>query len=167
MLSGLENALISELTSKLILDTVFSKLVYYKNEKGDILALDELEQPFLDLENQIFKNRRPPKILTEQDVCVFVYLDDTRNFSVKSRKIKTVWIKVGFLVHENCSVTNIGIRESAMISRIQYIAEKTDFKSAIGKCKCEKPVKLNGLPTQWNGYEIPIKMDGWFSYVRG
>lgn len=162
MLYGLENALISELTSKLITDKVFNKIVYYKNEKGDILELSDLEQPFVQLENQIFKNRRPPKTLKEQDICVFVYLDDTRNFSVKSNKIKTVWIKVGFIVHENCSVTNVGIRESAMISRIQYIAERTQFKNAIGKCKCEKPIKLNGLPIQWNGYEIPIKMDGWF-----
>lgn len=162
MLYGLENALISELTSKLITDEVFNKIVYYKNEKGDILELSDLEQPFVQLENQIFKNRRPPKTLKEQDICVFVYLDDTRNFSVKSNKIKTVWIKVGFIVHENCSVTNVGIRESAMISRIQYIAERTQFKNAIGKCKCEKPIKLNGLPIQWNGYEIPIKMDGWF-----
>lgn len=162
MLYGLENKLISEVTSKLIMDNIFNKLVYYKFETGDIKIFPDLEMPYVALKNQIFKNRRPSKILTEQDVCVFIYLDDTRNFDVRSRKIKTVWIKIGFLVHEKCSVTNNGIRESAMISRIQYLMEKTDFKYAIGKCKCEKPIKLNGLPIEWNGYEIPVKLDGWF-----
>ena len=162
MLYGLENNLISELASKLILDEGFSKLVFYKNENGDILNLPDLDEPFTQLKDQIFKNRRPPKVLKEQDVCVFIYLDDSRNFSVRSNKIKTVWIKVGFLVHQNCSVTDNGVRESAMISRIQYISERTEFKNAIGRCKCEKPIKLNALPIQWNGYEIPIKIDGWF-----
>lgn len=162
MLYGLENRMISEITSKLILDNVFNKMVFYKFETSDITKLPDLEYPFDQLKNQIFKDRRPSKILKEQDVCVFIYLDDSRNFSVRSNKIKTVWIKVGFIVHQKCSVTESGIRESAMISRIQYLMERTEFKYAIGRCKCEKPIKLNGLPVGWNGYEIAVKLDGWF-----
>lgn len=162
MLYGLENGMISEIVSKLMLDTQFNKLVYYKNETDNIFDLPDLENPFLDLKNQIFKNRRPDKILKDDDVCVFIYLDDTRNFSVRSNKIKTVWIKIGLICHKNCSKTEIGLREAAMISRIQYLMERTEFQSAIGRNKCERPVKLNGLPINWNGYEISVKLDGWF-----
>lgn len=160
ILYGLENKMMSEVLSTLMLDNEFNKLVYYKFEKGDILKLPDLEEPFTQLKEQMFKNRRPMKNLTEDDVCVFIYLDDDRN-RVRSKKIKTVWIKIGFIVHENCSKTQNGVREVSMIHRIIEIMESTQFNSAIGKCKCEKPGKLYGLPYQWNGYEISIRLDGW------
>ena len=160
MLCGLENYMMSEIYSKLIMDNDFNKLVYYKNENGDILNLPDLENPFVQLNNQVFQNRRPSKVLEEQDVCVFIYLDDFRN-KPTNRKIKTVWIKVGFIVHEQCSKTSNGVREVALISSIQDVIKKSNFQSAIGKCKVERPTKLNGLPFNWNGYEIAIKLDGW------
>lgn len=160
MLCGLGNYFMSELTNKLITDNRFNKLVYYKNEKGNILELPELDDPFEQLKEQVFNDRRPSKVLEKQDVCVFIYLDDNSNISATDRRIKTVYIRVGFVVHNNCSKTGVGIRESAMISEIQRIVEESRFKYSIGKCKAERPIRLNGLPFSWNGYEMRIKMDG-------
>ena len=55
-----------------------------------------------------------------QDVCVFIHLDDIRNYSARSNKIKTIWINVGFIVHQSCSTTINGSREVAIISAIAH-----------------------------------------------
>ncbi|MGL5191667.1 MAG: hypothetical protein ACRC7S_18660 [Cetobacterium sp.] len=158
-LYGLGNYILSELMTKLIMDKDFNKFVYYKDKK-DVLSQPDLDNPFVQLKGQIFKNRRPVKVLTEEDVCIFAYLDDVRNYEAKSKKIKTVWINVSFLVHGNLSDTEHGLREIALISAIEKVVEKGVFQSSLGKVEVERVRSLQGVPYEWNGYNLTIKCDG-------
>lgn len=159
-LYGLTNHLISELRIKLIMDNDFNKLVYYKDDDSDIFSLPELENPFEQLNNQVFKNRRPKKVLDKQDVLVFIYLKRIKRDGYKTNKANTIWINVGLLVHENCSNTLNGEREYSIISAIEKIAETSDFQSALGKCSYEGSELLNGIPFEWNGYVSTLRFDG-------
>ena len=158
-LYGLGNYILSELMTKLIMDKDFNKLVYFKYE-DDIFSQPDLDNPFVQLKDQIFKNRRPVKILTEEDVCIFAHLDDIRNYEAKSKKIKTVWIDISFLVHNNLSQTNHGLREIALISAIEKVVERGVFQSSLGAVEVERIRALNGVPYEWNGYSVMIKCDG-------
>ena len=81
-LYGLGNYLMSEITVKLLNNKEFTKFVYYKDVSNkDILGLPDLDNPAIMLKNQIFRSRRTPKILEKQDVCVFMYLDNLRNYN--------------------------------------------------------------------------------------
>ena len=160
-LYGLGNYILSELSTKLICDNDFNKFVYYKNEKeNDILSMPNLDNPFVQLKSQFFKNRRPVKTLVEEDVCVFIYLDDIRNQNAKSKKIKTIWLRVSFLVHSNLSETQNGVREVALISAIEKIVERSEFQKTLGEVEVERIKALQGLPYEWNGYEVLVKCDG-------
>lgn len=159
-LYGLGNYLISEICTKLVSDKDFNKFVFYKDDY-EVLDKPDLDNPFVELKGQVFKNRRPKKVLEEQDVCVFVYLDDVRNQNAQSKKIKTVWIRVSFIVHEQCSDTIHGLREVALISAIEKVIERSKFQKTIsGSMSVERVNKLNGLPFEWNGYEVIVKCNG-------
>ncbi|MGL5718479.1 MAG: hypothetical protein ACRCX2_36080 [Paraclostridium sp.] len=158
-LYGLGNYILSELMTKLIMDKDFNKFVYYKDKK-DVLSQPDLDNPFVQLKGQIYKNRRPVKILTEEEVCVFAYLDDVRNYEAKSKKIKTVWINISFLVHNNLSETDYGVREIALISAIEKVVENGMFQSSLGNVEIERVRSLQGLPYEWNGYSVIVKCDG-------
>ena len=160
-LYGLANYLMSEIIVRLLNNKEFTKFVYYKEVSDkDILSLPDLNNPAIMLKNQIFRNRRTPKILEEQDVCVFMYLDDMRNYSARNNKIKTIWINIGFIVHQSCSSTINGSREVAIISAIEKALDSATFSKAIGICQVERAIPLSGLPYEWNGYEVSIKLDG-------
>ena len=160
-LYGLANYLMSEIIIRLLNNKEFTKFVYYKNiSNKDILSLPDLDSPAIKLKNQIFRNRRTPKILNKQDVCVFMYLDDMRNYTARNNKIKTIWINVGFVVHESCSPTLNGSREVAIISAIEKALDSMEFSKAIGECRVERAIPLSGIPYEWNGYEVSIKLDG-------
>jgi len=160
-LYGLANYLMSEITVKLLNNKEFTKFVYYKDiSNKDILSLPDLDNPALMLKNQIFRGRRTPKILEKQDVCVFMCLDDIRNYTARSNKIKTIWIRIGFIVHQNCSNTLNGTREIAIISAIEKALSNMSFSKAIGVCEVDRVIPLSGLPFEWNGYEVSVKLDG-------
>ena len=163
-LYGLANYLMSEIAVRLLNNKEFTKFVYYKDiSNKDILSLPDVENPSVALKNQIFRNRRSPKILEEQDVCVFMYLDDMRNRSAKTHNIKTIWINIGFVVHQSCSSTLNGSREVAIISAIEKALDNMKFSKAIGTCELERVIPLAGIPFEWNGYEITLKLDGFTS----
>lgn len=159
-LYGLSNYLMSELTTKLMMDDDFSKLVFYKDEDGDVLSLEGLDNPFIQLKGQVFQNRRPQKTLDKQDVLVFIYLKKIKRDGIKTHKANTVWINIGVLVHENCSKIENGVRENAIISAIEKVVEDSNFQSSIGNCSFESADLLAGIPFEWNGYVCSIKFDG-------
>ena len=160
-LYGLANYLMSEIVIKLLNSKEFTKFVYYKDVSNkDILSLPDLDNPALMLKNQIFRNRRSPKILEGQDVCVFISLDDIRNYGAKNKKIKTIWIKIGFVVHQSCSSTINGSREVAIISAIEKALDGETFSKAIGSCEVDRTIPLAGIPYEWNAYQVSVKLDG-------
>ena len=164
-LYGLGNYLMTEIVARLLNNKEFTKFVYYKNVSDeDILTLPDLDNPVAMLKDQFFRNRRSPKILEEQDVTVFIYLDDMKNSTTKSNRIKTLWINIGLIVHESCSDTLNGSREVAIISAIEKALSNMTFSKALGVCEVERVIKLNGIPFEWNGYEVSLRLDG-FSEV--
>ena len=88
-LYGLGNVIVSDVLTRLITNPDFYKLVYYKDvdEEGeDILSMPDLEDPVSALyKKQVWLHRRPDKVLHNQDVNVFITLEDFRNESAKNQ----------------------------------------------------------------------------------
>lgn len=168
-LYGLPNYLITEMATKLMLHPDFYKFVHYKdiNENGeDILEQPDLDSPIEILsqgkreDRQVFLNRRPDKILHGQDVNIFIYFDDMKNYTAKSKRIKTVSIKIGILIHEQCLATPNGSRDICIISAIESILEGSKFVKGLGTCEVVRANQLFGLPVEYTGYEMLCHIDG-------
>lgn len=161
-LYGLSNEIMNELAIKLMTHDEFSKFVYHKDKcNEDILSLPELEDPIgLLNKKQVFINRRSPIVLNESNVVAFIYIKRIRNDSAKSKKIKTIWVNVGFLVHMDCSTTLNGNREAALLSAIEDCLDNNKFNKGLGICEVEDSIPINGLPIEWSGYDVICKIDG-------
>ena len=163
-LYGLGNVVISEVATRLMTNPDFYKFVYYKDvdEDGeDILSMPDLEDPVDTLyRKQVWLHRRPDKVLHNQDVNVFITLDDFRNESAKTQDIKTMIFKVAVLVHKECLLTPNGSRDIALLSCISDIVEKDDYFRTLGKCSVYRVNHLFGLNTEYSGYEIICRVDG-------
>lgn len=168
-LYGLPNYLITEIATKLMLNPEFYKFVYYKDIRDD--GEDILKQPDLDSpieilsqgksENrQVFLNRRPNKVLYNQDVNVFIFFDDMKNYTSKSKRIKTVSIKIGVLINERCLPTPNGSRDICLVSAIENALEGAKFMKGLGTCEVVRVNPLFGLPVEYSGYEILCNIDG-------
>ena len=71
-----------------------------------------------------------------------------------------MWINIGFVTHQSCSNTINGSREVAIISAIEKALDGMTFSKAICVCEVDRVIPLSGIPFEWNGYEISIKLDG-------
>ena len=163
-LYGLGNVIISEIVTRLMLNSDFNKLVYYKDvdEDGeDILSMPDLDDPVDELyKKQVWLHKRPDKVLHEQDVNVFVTLEDFRNESAKSSNIKTMTFKIAILVHKNCLLTPNGSRDIALLCCISDIIENDAYFKGLGDCKVYRVNHLFGINLEYSGYEIKCKVDG-------
>lgn len=163
-LYGLGNVIVSEIATRLMTNSDFNKLVYYKDvdEDGeDILSMPDLEDPVSELyRKQVWLHRRPDKVLHNQDVNVFITLGDFRNESAKNKDIKTMTFTVAVLVHKECLLTPNGSRDIALLCCISDIIEKDDYFKGLGDCKVYRVNHLFGLNLEYSGYEIICKVDG-------
>lgn len=166
-LYGLSNYIITEMAVKLMTHSEFSKFVYYKdiNEDGEsILDMPDLESPIEELTKkdtrQVFLHRRPDKILHRQDVNVFIHFDDQKNYKTKNRSLKTVYIKIGLLLHENCLYTPNGGRDVCILSAIEDALDGEKFVRGLGVCEIERINPLYGIPVEYSGFEVLCRIDG-------
>ena len=163
-LYGLGNVIISEVANRLMTNSDFNKLVYYKDidEDGeDILSMPDLEDPVTELyKKQVWVHRRPDKVLHEQDVNVFITLDDFRNDSAKDTSIKTMTFTVSVLVHKECLATPNGMRDIALLCCVSDIIEKDRYFKGLGRCNVYRINHLLELSTGYSGYEIICRVDG-------
>ncbi|MGL5650042.1 MAG: hypothetical protein ACRDDY_19605 [Clostridium sp.] len=161
-LYGMSNQIISEMIMRLMTDEVFYKFVYYKDTHDeDILSMPDLDDPVSELYNkQVWLHRRPKKILHEQDVNVFLTLEDMRNETAKNKDIKTMAFKIGILVHENCLTTANGSRDIAILERVQYLIENDAYFSGLGECRVNRVNHLFGLGIEYSGFDVIFKIDG-------
>ena len=163
-LYGLGNVIVSDVLTRLITNPDFYKLVYYKDvdEEGeDILSMPDLEDPVSALyKKQVWLHRRPDKVLHNQDVNVFITLEDFRNESAKNPNIKTMTFKVAVLVHKECLSTPNGSRDIALLCCISDIVENDDYFKGLGRCSVYRVNHLFGLGMEYSGYEIICRVDG-------
>ena len=163
-LYGLGNIVMSDIATRLMTNSDFNKLVYYKDidEDGeDILSQPDLENPVEKLyKKQVWLHRRPDKILHDKDVNIFITLDDFRNESSMNTNIKTLTFKIMILVHKDCLLTPNGLRDVALLCSISDIIEKDDYFKGLGKCNVYRVNQLYGLNTEYSGYEVVCKVDG-------
>lgn len=168
-LYGLPNYLVTEIATKLMLHPEFYKFVHYKDidETGDdILSQPDLDSPIETLsqgemsKRSVFLNRRPDKILHEQGVNVFIYFDDMRNYTSNTRRIKTVFIKIGILLHEQCMKTPNGSRDICIVSAVEKILEGSKYVRGLGTLQVERVNPLFGIPVEYSGYELLCGIDG-------
>ena len=163
-LYGLGNVIMSEISTRLMTNPDFYKLVYYKDvdEDGeDILSMPDLEDPVSMLyKKQVWLHRRPDKVLHNQDINVFITLDDFRNNSARNQNIKSMVFKIAVLVHKECLLTPNGSRDIALLSCVSDIVETDDYFKGLGKCSVYRVNHLFGLSMEYSGYEIICKIDG-------
>lgn len=163
-LYGLGNVIISEVLTRLITNPDFYKLVYYKDvdEEGeDILSMPDLDNPVGELyKKQVWLHKRPDKVLHNQDVNVFITLDDFRNESAKNPNIKTMTFKVAILVHKECLLTPNGSRDIALLCCVSDIVENDDYFRGLGRCSVYRVNHLLGLGMEYSGYEVTCRIDG-------
>lgn len=164
MLVGLPNRIMNQMCAELMANQDFAKFVYYKEEDGDILELANLENPHKLLKNnQVFINRKIPKLLLEYDVNVFMTLSRWRSYTTlkktMSKTIDEVTIKVVILMQQTCIQTENGNRDVALVSIIKDIVEKSDL-NGLGKCSVEDVAELYALPPEYHGFEMFIKVHG-------
>lgn len=169
-LYGLANYIISELAMKLMTNKDFYKFVYYKDKDKNnesILNMPDLDNPIETLTGhginqkcQVFLNKRPDKVLFEEDVCVFIYFDDQKNYNFSTKKAKTVSIKVGVLIHDRCTSTPHGARDICILSAIENALDGQKFIKGIGTCKVDRITPLYGLPFEYTGHEVLCEIDG-------
>ena len=123
--------------------------------------MPDLEDPVSQLyRKQVWLHRRPDKVLHEQDVNVFITLNDFRNESAKNPNIKTITFTVSALVHKECLLTPNGSRDIALLCCIEDIIEKDDYFKGLGRCNVYRVNHLFGLGLEYSGYEIICKVDG-------
>lgn len=161
-LYGMANQILSEMVMRLMTDEDFYKFVYYKEVSDrDILSMPSLDDPVSELYNkQVWLHRRPKKVLHEQDVNVFLTLEDMRNETAKTKEIKTMTFKVGILVHESCLTTANGSRDIALLDRVEYLIENDAYFNGLGECRVNRVNHLFGLGIEYSGFEVVFKIDG-------
>lgn len=163
-LYGLGNIIMSEISTRLMINPDFYKFVYYKDvdENGeDILSMPDLDDPVGELyKKQVWLHRRPDKVLHNQDINVFLTLEDFRNESAKNPNIKTITFKIAILVHKECLLTPNGSRDIALLSCVSDIVETDDYFKGLGRCKVHRVNHLFGLGVEYSGYEIICRIDG-------
>ncbi len=161
-LYGMGNQIISEMIARLMTNEDFYKFVYYKEVSDrDILSMPDLDDPVSELYNkQVWLHRRPQKVLHEQDVHVFLCLDDFRNENAKNKKIKTMTIKIGILCHESCLDSANGDRSIALLDCVESILEEDKYFNSLGECRVVGVNHLFGLGLEYSGFEVKCKIDG-------
>lgn len=161
-LYGMGNEILSEMISRLITNKDFYKFVYYKDiSDKDILSMPDLDDPVTELYNkQVWLHRRPQKVLHEQDVNIFLTLEDLRNESAKNKKIKTMTFKIGILCHESCLTTANGSRDIALLDIVERIVEDDIYFASLGECRVNRVNHLFGLGLEYSGFEVICKVDG-------
>ena len=50
--------------------------------------------------------------------------------------------------------------DEQIISAIEKALDSMTFSKSLGICQVERAIPLSGLPYEWNGYEVSIKLDG-------
>ena len=167
---GLTNYLITQVAMTLMNNEYFSKLVYYVDEDvgTDIFQLDKISSPIEALSQgdiatrKVFLGRRikTDKIQQCQDVNIFIHLRDSKNYKQTSHHIKTVYISVIVLVHEQCIPTAHGGRDSAIVNAIENAVEGQRLTYAVGECRVFSTPMLEQLPPEYSGYEVVLQVDG-------
>lgn len=161
-LYGLGNQIISDMIIRLMTNKDFYKFVYYKEiSDEDILSMPDLDDPITELYNkQVWLHRRPQKVLHEQDVNVFLTLEDFRNIKTKSKLLKSMDIKIGILVHDKSLQTANGSRDIALLTCVENIIENDSYFKSLGECKVMRVNHLFGLGLEYSGFEIICRIDG-------
>ncbi|MGL5330165.1 MAG: hypothetical protein ACRDD7_12920 [Peptostreptococcaceae bacterium] len=161
-LYGLGNQIISDMIIRLMTNKDFYKFVYYKEVSDeDILSMPDLDDPITELYNkQVWLHRRPQKVLHEQDVNVFLTLEDFRNVKTKNKLLKTMDFKIGILVHDSCIQTVNGSRDIALLTCVENIIENDSYFKSLGECKVMRVNHLFGLGLEYSGFEIICRIDG-------
>lgn len=161
-LYGMANNILSEMVTRLMLNEDFNKFVYYHSVSDkDILSQPDLDDPIDSLYNkQVWMYRRPQKVLHNEDVNIFLTLEDMRNDHAKNKKIKTMTFNIGILVHESCIMTANGSRDVALLEIVQDIIENDKYFKSLGECSIYRVNRLYGLNLEYAGFEIICKIDG-------
>lgn len=162
-LYGLPNRVLSEIATELMSNQDFAKLMYYKTvgeDDDDIFELPDIENPVRVLsKTQVFISQKSPKLLKTEDITVAISLNDMRNYTSNSKNIKTIEVEILVITHLKCNDTPNGARDIAVVAAIEDILDDAKV-SSIGKCKLVRVNPLYGLPAEFCGYSVVIRVDG-------
>lgn len=167
ILYGFPNKLIHNIGTRLMLDTIINKFLYYSNVTDEnIFELPELDNPIgLLKNNKVFYGRRVNKVLESADISVYITVYDyaplQKRFE-KSNSLSTTKIEIGVVCHVDCADTLNGLRYWIVAQRIADMFKEDENRdiSSVGKIKLESIRPLFNMPNpEYEGYQIVVRAD--------
>lgn len=168
ILIGFPNKLIHNLGTRIMLDPIVNKFMYYSNiDDENILELPEVDNPIgLLKNNKVFYSRRIDKVLTSADISLYITLYDyaplVKRFE-KSNSLSTTKIEIGVVCHISCRDTLNGMRDLIVAQRIADMIKEDENRdiSGIGKITIDTGVRhLYNMPNpEYDGFQLVVKSD--------
>lgn len=168
ILIGFPNKLIHNLGTRIMLDPIVNKFLYYSDvEDENILELPDVENPIgLLKNNKVFYSRRIDKVLDNADIQLYITLYDyaplQKRFE-KSSSLSTTKIEIGVVCHAKCRDTLNGLRDLIVMQRIADILEEDENRdiAGIGKIKIDTGIRhLYNMPNpEYDGFQMVVRAD--------
>lgn len=164
ILYGIPNELIYNVGTKIMLDDIINKFMFYKDNKDDnIITLPDIDNPIDSLKNKkVFYGGRIATVLKEADITMYITLYDYRPYVKrydKSNFIATTKLEVGVICHENCRNSLNGLRELCVGSRIVDIFKEEQNLGTIGRIKLDSFKPMHNIPTSYYGFQIILSAE--------
>lgn len=163
LIYGLPNRIMSELSAKIFSSPKLLNYIYYTDKEYENVDLFSLEPPSASslVGENIFIGRRIPNLM--EKVGAFIDIRVNRYEPLVNKKsvkmIKNVDIDIDVVCHVDCQTTLRGTRDITIVTLLQEILENEDL-SGIGNVEIYSTTEILGLHTDFNGYQLRIKITG-------
>lgn len=159
-LIGLSNRIMNEIVGVLLSSQEICKLLTIY-EDVDIFEVDDLDNTHLLFNKYIFVNHRIPELLNNVGAYITVRMTNCGDRSTsKTKVLEEGVIEIYVIVHNSILHTQHGSRDSALVSLIKD-ALGSEVVSTLGKVHIYDAKDIYQLPTDYSGYSIPCKYDGY------
>ena len=163
-LIGLSNRIMNDMVGALLSSQEVCKLLTVYDDV-DILEEEDLNNTYWLFNKHIFINRRVPQLLDKVGAYVTIRMSDCRDRSTSKTKIlEEGYIEVYIIIHNSILHTQNGSRDVALVSFIKDILGDENL-STLGKVSIEEVKDIYQLPTDYAGYSISFKYDGYKQVV--
>ena len=157
---GFPNRVVSEVVSELIRHDAFCKFLYYTQDEkeSEILSKPSISGAKL-LNKNLFIGRRIPITLLKSGAYVTARMSDFKPEDYNSEIIKLTDVELMVVVHQDALSTLNGTRDCALVSAIIDALDKKKL-GGIGNCRVVRVNDIMGLPIEYTGYKILIRVKG-------
>lgn len=157
---GFPNRVISEVAAELIKHEAFCKFLYYTQDEevSEILNKPSINGSIL-LNKNLFIGRRVPITLLKSGAYTTIRMDDFKPEDYNSEIIKLTDVEIMVIVHQDALSTLNGTRDCALVSAVIDALDRKKL-GGIGNCRVVRVNDIMGLPVEYNGYKILVRVKG-------